>query len=398
MKIVGIIFIFILIISFAFSVYCLKTIHPERFSDLKNVVKVPESYAEPLTKTEKLDSLYSPFVIRPKETNYLTYTQNCPYQLFPEGNPDGKGEMGSTNAYLEAKYYAQRPLLTSEQYYDMVQELFDYMNNHRKKMPKDINLNLYIYPEEFSQESDQSGQVSIYSDSMKYIMKLINDSKLKVKSMKEYAKVDTWRGEHFGFVDQKIFSFSRYNDQDLNEQERARKARENTNEPKLVVVNFSLHNLTRSISSDVIVTLFYYGKQYYLIDIRFTTKKPTDLIKGVSIDSSKTGNINLNNQGIPLNNGPQWLYANTIENQFFNEKGYHDPFGNNFYIQGGIPEEFKTFIQNEQFKNASLPEWYNGQANPPLGNNLFPEKNVTKLNSKIVPDFPNTEVKWSGFV
>lgn len=351
-----------------------------------------------LSKAQKKDSLYSPFVIRPREINALEYSGQCTNELFPhQTSPSGKGEMGSPNAYVEARYYAQRPLLNPDQYYKLIENMLQYIRNSYSNVPNSINKELFIHQDEFSEGNT-------YSNVMKFIMNIINQAKKKTKSMVEYAKVDTWGGENFAFIDQKVFSFSRYSNDTLSdtagrgdfaeiEQERAKFAR-TSKEPKKLIVNFNLYNTLRNISTDVLAEVFYLHGKYYFSDIQITSKKETNHIKPVSISMNKTGNINLNNNDLPGNRGPtpQWIYANTMENQTFNSKGFHDPNGENIFIQGGIPEEFKEIVKADP--NAYMTKTYNAQDLP--GGPLFAQTNIDNTNSRITPKFPQSaQPQWT---
>ena len=128
---------------------------------------------QPLTQQEKKDSLYSPFIIRPLEGVRLDYTRHCTHELYPKSSVHGKGEMGSPNAGVEAKYYAQRPLLNPDAYHKMLELLFNHINEKsQKNLPNFIReiQDLFIYQDQFSQGDT-------YSNVMKHILKIINQSK-----------------------------------------------------------------------------------------------------------------------------------------------------------------------------------------------------------------------------
>lgn len=48
---------------------------------------------------------------------------------------------------------------------------------------------------------------------------------------------------------------------------------------------------------------------------------------------------------------PQWIYGNTIEHQIFDKYGTADKEGH--YIQGGIPQEFESIV--DEYPDANLP-------------------------------------------
>lgn len=355
------------------------------------------AHEQPLTNREKKDSLYSPFVIRPLESVTLNYSGNCTNELFPKASKSGKGEMGSPNAGVEAKYYAQRPILNPDEYHKMLDLLFNRINKKsQKNLPKFIRQiqELFIYQDQFSQ-----GET--YSDVMRHIMNAINQSKKQVKELVEYAKVDTWGGENFGFVDQKVFSFSRYDSSHLSEQDRARLANER-NEPKKLVVNFDLYNTLRSTATNVNVSVFYIRGKYYIEHIDFSTKKTSSgglepytfssdkQSGGIVIDQSKNGYK-------ARNPTPQWIFGNTIENTLFNNKGFHGMDSENIYIKGGVPDEFKEVLKNNP--NGYLLKFNSGQK---LGNGgpIFPSRpGSTGANADITPNFPTSNLpRWRASV
>lgn len=348
---------------------------------------------QPLTQQEKKDSLYSPFIIRPLEGVTLDYSGQCTHELFPKSSVHGKGEMGSPNAGVEAKYYAQRPLLNPDEYHKMLELLFNHITKKsQKKLPNFIReiQDLFIYQDQFSQGDT-------YSDVMKHIMKTINQSKKQVKELVEYAKKDTWGGENFGFLDQKVFSFSRYNSSQLSEQDRARLANDR-NEPKKLVVNFDLYNTLRSTATNVNVSVFYFKGRYYIEHIDFSTKKTSSGglepysfssdKQSIVIDQSKNGYKDRN----PT---PHWIIANTIENTLFNNKGFHGTDDENIYIEGGVPDEFKEVLKNNP--NGYLLKFNSGQ-NIGNGGALFPS-NGSKTNADITPNFPTSKLpRWRASV
>jgi len=351
---------------------------------------------QPLTQQEKKDSLYSPFIIRPLEGVRLDYSGHCTHELFPKSSVHGKGEMGSPNAGVEAKYYAQRPLLNPDAYHKMLELLFNHINEKsQKNLPNFIReiQDLFIYQDQFSQGDT-------YSNVMKHIMKIINQSKKQVKELVEYAKKDTWKGENFAFLEQKVFSFSRYDSSKLSEQERARLANER-NEPKKLVVNFDLYNTLRSTATNVNVSVFYFKGRYYIEHIDFSTKKPsTGGLEPYTFSSDKQSGGIVTNQS---KNGykdrspvPNWIFGNTIENTLFNSKGFHGSDDENIYIEGGVPDEFKEVLKNNP--NGYLMKFESGQKLS--GGPLFPSAHgSTGTNADITPNFPTSNLpKWTASV
>lgn len=387
MERIGITFVVILCITTIFFV--LYVFKKEQFHDVGALFYDPIAT---LTPQEKQDSLYSPFIIRPREINAQRFSGRCSNELYPNGyhigftNKVAKGEMGSPNASVEAQFYAQRPLLNPDQYYNMLSQMLKTVNSYHN-VPDFIPKDLFIHQTEFSDGNT-------FSNVMKYIMKLINKAKTATPSLEEYAKVDTWGGEQFAFTDQKMFSFSRYDEMNREnggisgaqaEQDRAKNARR-SGEPRKLVVNFNLYNTLRNISTDVIATVYFAHGKYYFDNIELTTKKETCPWTPVNF-GTKSGNINLNNASAraPV---PNWIYGNTLENQTFNNKGFHSSNEEeNILIKGGIPEEYRQFIKQDNVKNSYWTKYYNAQDLP--GGPLFPETSTSKLNTKILPKLPN---------
>ena len=154
-----------------------------------------------LTPKEKRDSLYSPFVIRPREVASVKYGGNCRNVLFPLATPPhGKGIMSTPNAKVEASYYAQRPLLNPDTYYKMLDNLFRYIKKNYTKNPPNVDKSLFIYSNSFCQRN-------CFTESMKFVMGIINSAKKQEPSMKAYANVDNWGGEQFAYLEEKVFMF-----------------------------------------------------------------------------------------------------------------------------------------------------------------------------------------------
>ena len=299
-------------------------------------------YTYPLTKYEKINSLYTPIICRPPEKSGFTYSGNCTNTLYPKNkSPFGKGEMTTPcNPEIEAKYYAMRPLLQFHGYEAMLETIFKHI---QEKIPKDVNESQLTHQNEFCNEK-------CYSGVMKFIMTRINQAKNNLQVFKDYAKNDTWGGEQFAFLNQKVFVFTKIDYNKLPQSEQAKIARYgNVKEPLKFIIAFTLYNTLRSTSTDVIATVFKNNNTYFLKKIDFATKKPTHQVTGVSI-STKAGNspgINLNNANLPpLQTQPNWIWGNNIENTTFNLKGFHDPDeSNNILIPGGVPTEFKDILE-----------------------------------------------------
>jgi len=326
-----------------------------------------------LTEKEKRDSLYSPFIIRPPERNSLTFTPDG-NELFPlASSPFGKGEMGSPEAQIEAKYYAQTPLLNPGEYYNLLGQLFAKMRpDPLPEKIKDTREN-FIYQNKFCQA--YKGK-----DLIRFVMNKINRAKKGNRLYKALAKADTWGGEHWTPLDPIIFAFSKYDSTRLSEQEQARMAQRGT-EPLKLVVNFTLYNTFRSIATNVSVLLYSYQGKYYLQEIGITSKNPQ-----VPKEATLGGDMSPK---------PQWIYGNTIEQQMFNKWG--TPVKDGHYIKGGIPQEFEEIVNKypdaylEELNRDQHPKACTGGTPCPT----FP-KTPTYGTENMVPDFTNVVIRDKG--
>jgi hypothetical protein len=371
------IILFILII---FLWYLRKRVDTFENSPINGRVQSSFPYKPP-SKEELKESLYNPIIVRPPQQMVRKYSQSCPNELYPNRTSKyGKGEMTTPiSATNEAKHYANRPILVGNGYNDLIGYLFDHISNTNLKID-DSKLN---FQEQFSNTSQ-------YSDVMKFVMTKINDAKNNLSLFKEYAKKDTWNGEHFAFLNEKIFVFQATDISQLSDQEQSKIANlGGLDGTKKIIVSFTLYNTLRSTSTDVIAIVFYINKKYHIKSIDFATKKGEDCgIEGQNL-SSKTGtvtDINLNNKGLPGNENPDWIFKNTLENQTFNSKGYHDndP-SKNFTIAGGVPEELAGVLdkcENGYLLNCGTAESHKLKGSSDATNTVY-------------PNYPNTQEKWS---
>jgi hypothetical protein len=347
-------------------------------------------WLQPLSPEEKRESLYSPFVIRPLEHSGQRYGGECQNILYPLAtSPYGKGEMAAPCCpENEAKYYAQRPLIPPNSYHKKLKQLFRAM---REKVPEDIPKSNLRYPETFLDDH-------IYTSVMQYIMGRMNKTAKELPSWVQYAKNDTWGGEQFAYLYEKVYSFTNRDFNDFSDAEQARITREHLyGGPKRLIVTFTLLNTTRTVSTDVIAVVYTKNNYYYLESIKFANKEPTDKIKGQALESNmKQRGINLNNEGLPmLDAGPKWIYGNTIENKFFNNQGFYDSKHpeNNVYIEGGVPKEFEGILNEHE--QAYLLKPSNGLDRTTGTQKRFENNLTTETNTRIVPDFPRkNKVQW----
>jgi len=344
-------------------------------------------YDANLSNHEKVDSLYTPIICRPPEQSGKTYAGQCTNELYPrQTSPYGKGEMTSPcNPEIEAKYYAQRPLIAPKTYHDMLTLLFRQMKDD---VPNHIPKNNLRFPQEYCNDK-------MYSNVMKYIMRKLNKTMANNKVFQDYAKADTWDGESFAYLYQKVLLFTAHDMIDYSDAKQAEIVKRN--EPlgaKKLVVSFTLYNTLRNISTDVVATLYFKHGKFYLENIRFATLEPNDEgVRPVNIPgNARKEEINLNNTDLPSNDaGPIWIYGNTIENQYFTPEGYHSPHQqDNLFIVGGVPSQFNRILRKLDQGYLSKPS--NGY-NRFKGGPLYPSHVTTQTTSKITPNYPQNKSK-----
>jgi len=336
-------------------------------------------YNQPLSVNEKIDSLYSPIVCRPPERSGKIYGGQCTNELYPmQTSPYGKGMMVSPcNPEIEAKYYAQRPLLAPETYHEMLQLLFNQMQD---PIPKKVPIDILQYPQSFCNDK-------IYSNVMKFLMKKVKQTMKNNKVFQNYAKADTWGGEQFAYLYQKIFCYSSFDSSGLSAQEEADMTKKDIRRAYKLIIAFTLYNTLRSVSTDVVATVFYFKGKYYLANIEFATQKPnSEGVQPISImGQAKKDQVNLNNADIPVGDKPEWIYYNTIENKYFTPEGYHSPHKkSNLFIAGSVPPQYGTLLK--KFDQGYLSKPSNGY-NRFKGGPLYPSDSVNQTTSKITPNF-----------
>lgn len=376
-----IVFIFLIVtIVSLFGMQLIKKTHSnETFNEtFSNKIYTNANFtAQSPTKSEKIDLLYSPIICRPSEHSGRTYSSPCTNELYPMAtSPFGKGEMASPcNPEIEARYYAMRPIVHAETYDKMLEILFKHIID---KVPEDIPIDNLIYADEFCNGD-------CYKEVMEFISNKIQKSTQEIKIFKDYAKNDTWGGEKFVTMNEKLYSFSNHDNSSLTTQQRAKIARYGKLPgPKKFVASFTLFNLHRYTSTDIIAIVYSKNDKYYLDYIDFSTKvnnKDDGGVQGQYMGNSikKVGTINLNNSDIPENDdNPNWIYGNTIHNKTFNAQGFYDAENpeNNILIPGGIPDKFKKVLEN--CDQSSLME-----------------NDTVYTNEPIYPLYPDEKIKWS---
>lgn len=341
------------------------------------------NYDQP-TKFEKLASLYSPIITRPKDIVAPQYKGNCRNELYPSRtSPYGKGEMGQPcSPSVEAKYYAMRPILTPSGLQDMIKILFKYVT---QKVPNSVNQNALKHQNQFCDGNN-------YTKLMKYIMERLNRAQANTTVFKDYAKSDTWGGDMFAYLNEQVFMFTEQDPSLFTEQEQAIRARKKLNVDTKYVVTFTLYLPLRSTSFDVTSIVIRHKNQYFLKYIDYTTKDKF-------YESGEPETVNIEHavvqpdaDGLPSEqNTPNWIYGNTLENRTFNMKGFHDPDeSKNILIPGGVPEEYARVLQEcdqgylMKPSNSSGPRFKGG----------FQSDNST-MAPPIYPNFPNESESWN---
>lgn len=295
-------------------------------------------YIKEYKPTNKGIQLYSNIISRPKQKNIRKYSGNCTNELYPQKTSRfGGGEMTiPCDPSVESEHYGMRPILNSNNYHEIIEHLFDYMSE--KISYDDSKLK---YKEEFSNENE-------YTHVMKFLMDRIYSTMEILPVFSEYAKNDTWKGEHFVFLNEQIFIFSENDTSNMSQQQRALLARvENTKNDKKIIVKFTLYNTKRSISSDVISELLLIDNKLKIKSIDFASKKQENWVEAFQQGKKNGINIDCINK-----DEPSWIFGNTIENESFNCKGFKsENESENYTIKGGVPEELIPMLQNCQNTN-----------------------------------------------
>ena len=195
-----------------------------------------------LTESEKVQGLYAPIICRPPFNVHQPYDPPC------EENANGlfsnQKMQTDCNPTVSAKYYANRPIVNPNDYHSLLEFLFNNVTDPFTMPTKDL-----VHPQMFSESDD-------YSELMKFVMKKIDQGVETLKPFVDYSKIDTWGGEQFAFLNEKLYAFTREDTAALSEEEQARKARygEYTGPVKYNIA-FTLYNTLRSISTDVILVV-----------------------------------------------------------------------------------------------------------------------------------------------
>ena len=148
-------------------------------------------------------------------------------------------------------------------------------------------------------------------------MKLIE----KNPDNEKYALKDTWDGEHFSYLNQKVYAFS---DKKIEGKKFQKKLSTSLIFLSSIIIRYS--------SNDIIVEIIKFDNEYHIVSaVLGTFDVKTDVV-GVGINKS-IDSSSVDEPGNP----PHWLYGNTVEDIVFNKYGFYEE-GQNFAIKGGVPE------------------------------------------------------------
>lgn len=313
----------------------------DEYSVAKHLVYVP-------SKNEKTP--YDPIVRRPIQESVRPKAGNCTKDLFPHRtSKDGRGEMTvPCNLKAEGKKYAMRPILNSNDYHEMLEYLFDAISED--VVVNDTNL---VYPEEFSNEEE-------YKKAMHKLMKKIHHGVKTLPLFVDYAKKDTWNGEQFAFLNEKVFVYQQHDLSKLSQQQKAFLARNGGMQgTKKFIISFTLYNTRRTVSTDIVAEMYLINKHFKIKNISFASKKPDNkFVEGITL-SGKRG-IDMNNNNLQCSDhNPDWIFGNTLFNQGFTRHGFHSTNPKeNHVIKGGVPDELIPLLKkcdNGYLLNCGTP-------------------------------------------
>lgn len=380
-----ILLVFVLVTGF--GLYIVKQNNKQIPEQFKSVFNPTKFYTTSPNKEEKLNSLYSPIIWRPKDIYAHKYGGRCTNELYPKApSKMGKGEMaGPCKPDVAGKYYGMRPILSPETLQGMIGSIFSDITTTAP-----IDDSKLIHQNQFC-EGDS------YSSVMKFVLRMINESQARLKVFKDYAKADTWGGDQFAYLNEEIFMFTEQNPNMFSQQQQAIRARKNNKKDTKFVLNFTLYLPLRSTSLDTTAIVIEHNRKLYITYIGFTTQKGNG--KGpesVNISNPKSGDIIQPDFGglPPQQNTPNWIYGNSLENKTFNLKGFHDPDENmNILIPGGVPQEYLPILEKcdqgylMKPANSSGPRFKGGF-----------QSNLTTQEPPIYPNFPNKKEVWTTMV
>lgn len=389
-KLLAFMIVLVFFIITLFLIYGLnRTIKkPEHFTNQQaaNTYNPSKFYTTSPNKFEKINSLYSPYVIRPKDTYAHSYGGRCTNVLYPkQSSPHGKGEIaGPCNPDVGGKYYGMRPILAPDTLEGMIQTIFKHIT---EKVPKSVKQSRLKYQNEFCDDNS-------YSEVMKYILLKINQAQNNLRVFKDYAKADTWGGDMFAYLNEELFMFTEQDPSKYTEQEQAMMARKKNKTDTKYVVTFTLYLPLRSLSLDTTAIVIGHKGKYYLKYIDFTSKKDDNSgAKATNVSGFKSGDIiqpDYDNLP-PQQNTPDWIYGNSLENRTFNLKGFHDPDeSKNILIPGGVPDEYIPILEKCDQGYLMDPA---GSDGPRMKGGF--QNNSNKFTAPIYPNFPNKDEVWN---
>ena len=311
-------------------------------------------YTQKYKETFVDKKLYSHIIKRPLQKNL----RKC-----PSGQKKGDVTI-PVDASVDSKHYGMRPILNSNNYHLLLEKMFNYVST-------DIEYDdsKFINHEEFSNENE-------YKLIMNFLMSKINTATKEIPEFKSYSQIDTWNGEQFVFLNEKIFIFQEKGLHKLTQQERVSLAKKSQNKDKKIIVHFNLYNTLRTTSTDVIAVLLLIDNNLFIKSMEFSSQKNEKWVDFASL--SKKQNINTD---CIKKDTPSWIYGNVIENESFNCKGFKsEKDDENYTIKGGVPEELLQFLEKHE-KTHLLPceTLYSLDSSSDAHNTVY-DKNNNKIN------------------
>jgi len=292
-----------------------------------------------LLNSEGIINGYRPQIIRPFDS----------VSMNPSDDSDCKWPCYSDKKYQKwcsednaIRYHAMRPLITNEQYHEMINQIF-------KGLKSGTKFNELVSEQEKSQ-SDFSKNDSNFLENnytltnavfcensqkniMNFIMEKINNEVYNTPSAQRNG---SWEVERFYYIDQVIY------EQEIKSMDKVF---------KLFKIVFGLYNPLRSTTTMVYAVLLADSKlNLELVDIGFVNKD-------IDPDFSKNTDYEDPYYMTEAEEDPiPWLYMNTINTEKFNEYGFYDK--DSIEIEGGIPDSLKEKLKNNNCSTEQLMNCY----------------------------------------
>jgi hypothetical protein len=307
---------------------------------------------------------YSPWIVRPFDNvssnpskgsgcNWPAYSDKKHQQWCSEENA--------------IKYHAMRPIITAEKYNELLEVMFKGMKDSNIPIPGDDNF-------------EEVNMAVFCTETQKSLMSwLMQKIAVQVEKIPDFQKNSSWGSERFYELDVQMYQY--------------------VLEPKQQTyfkILFNLYNPLRSVSTYVVATIFLQDGKPKLVDIDFVNEgKMNDYVgpqNGLGPINAQNVDNGFKNKGaislfVPLGvedspdglkkweddykknpNSLNWNYQNTLQEQKFNDKGFHSNVKeDNIEIKGGIPESLRNKLKacaNDQLLACVVPRFtgmQNGQ-------------------------------------